>query len=333
MKPDLSVVVVNWNGGTMLGECLDCLGAQIGVRTEVLIVDNGSTDGSASIVHGRLPMARLISLDRNVGFAAAASLGLRRGIAPWRAVLNNDCFVDPGWSEAALAAAHVGDRPGMVATLQLDHRRERIDAAGIGLDRAGIAWNRLGGCAPNAMNGGPVFGPSGGAALYSAAMLADVGAFDGQFFAYYEDVDLAWRARLRGWGCGFAPEARSLHVGAATVGWNSPRQRHLIARNKVWTIFKCMAAADVPAAMTLDTALGVAFALAAPVRPAALASRLASLAGRAAAWRGVHHQLAKRRSIQGSRRADPRDWMAPFPTIGALQRRFGYLADRRSGGR
>ncbi len=332
MKPDLSVVVVNWNGGAMLRECLDCLGAVTGARIEVLVVDNGSTDASGSTVHGRLATVHLISLDRNVGFAAAASLGLRRGTAPWRAVLNNDCFVHPEWAAAALNAAHAGDRRGMVATVQFDRRGERIDAAGIGLDRAGIAWNRLGGRTPDAVDEGPLFGPSGGAALYSAAMLEDVGAFDGQFFAYYEDVDLAWRARLRGWGCGLAREARSRHVGAATAGWNSPRQRHLIARNKIWTIAKCMAAADVPAAMALDTALGVAFALAAPVRPASPAARLAALAGRAAAWRGLHHQLAKRRSIQGSSRADPRDWMAPFPTIEALQRRFGYLS-RRSGDR
>src|SRR5205823_12965818 len=117
---------------------------------------------------------------------------------------------------------------------------DTINSCGIALDPAGIAWDLLGG-RPARLVDRPreVFGPCAGAALYRRTLLDDVGLFDDDFFAYLEDVDLAWRARLRGWRCTLAPDALVRHVHAGTLGEGSPLKRYLLARNKVWTVAKC----------------------------------------------------------------------------------------------
>jgi GT2 family glycosyltransferase len=119
-------------------------------------------------------------------------------------------------------------------------RPDIINSAGICLDRAGIAWDRLGGQRNSATPGlpTPVFGASGGAALYRRTMLDQIGLFDEDFFAYLEDVDLAWRARLAGWDCLYVDTAVILHRHSATAVEGSPFKNKLLGRNKVWTILK-----------------------------------------------------------------------------------------------
>src|SRR5206468_2274482 len=120
------------------------------------------------------------------------------------------------------------------------------NSCGIAIDPAGIAWDRYGGSPTSAVDRDrEVFGPCAGAALYRRAMLEDVGLFDGDFFAYLEDVDLAWRARLRGWGCVLEPVAVVRHAHSATLGEGSPFKRYLLGRNKVWVLAKCLSADEL----------------------------------------------------------------------------------------
>src|SRR5207253_755400 len=134
-------------------------------------------------------------------------------------------------------------------------------------------WDRGGGHLDTldtfpAMTLPPLFGPSGGAALYSRALLEDVGLFDPELVAYYEDVDLAWRARLRGWRCAEAPRAQALHIGSATAGRNSARKRFLLARNKLWVAVRCYPGEALgrylAAVVVYDLAAAAAYALASP---------------------------------------------------------------------
>ena len=130
---------------------------------------------------------------------------------------------------------------GMVASKMLfAHRPEIINSAGIAMDSAGIAWDRRGGehDQPDETDLVEVFGPCGGAALYTRAMLDEIGLFDEDFFMYLEDVDLACRARLAGWTCLLQPQARVLHAHSATAGEGSPFKSYQLGRNKVWTLIK-----------------------------------------------------------------------------------------------
>lgn len=241
MFASVSIIVVNWNGRHHLQLCLSSLIAQTYPNFEIILVDNGSTDGSQALVREQFPDVRLIALRENVGFARGNNVGIGASTADYIATINNDTKVDPNWLTALVETAEANPQVGMCAAkLLFWDRPDIINSAGICLDRAGIAWDRLGGQRNSATPGlpTPVFGASGGAALYRRTMLDQIGLFDEDFFAYLEDVDLAWRARLAGWDCLYVDTAVILHRHSATAVEGSPFKNKLLGRNKVWTILK-----------------------------------------------------------------------------------------------
>jgi GT2 family glycosyltransferase len=134
-------------------------------------------------------------------------------------------------------------------------RPDMVQSAGIAMDRAAFAWDRLGGRPMReALQPCDVFGPSGGAGLYRREMLDEIGLFDERFFAYLEDVDLAWRAQRAGWRCRYAPAARVLHATSATSREGSPFKNRLLARNKVWLAAKNARLRDLPIIALYDAA-------------------------------------------------------------------------------
>jgi len=336
VRPPVSVVVVSWNGRPLLERLLPALAAQTFRDFELVAVDNGSTDGSAELVERLWPEARVLRAGVNLGFARGSNVGIGLARGQLLALLNNDCLPEPAWLERAVAAADASGA-GMVATRQLRAEDPRtIDSAGVALDRAAIAWDRGGGCDAGTPEAAlpPLFGPSGGAALYRRDLLEDVGTFDAELGMYYEDVDLAWRARLRGWGCAAAPGALALHLGSASGGRNSPRKRFLLARNKLWVAAKCYPSEALRrylAAMVLyDAAAAVAYATASPPRAVGPEARRAALAGRLAGLRGLPRQLAKRRAIQARRTASADDVlraMASLEPPWRAGRRFAHLPE------
>jgi hypothetical protein len=230
----VSVIVVNWNGRAYLEKCLASLQAQTYPAVEIIVVDNGSADGSAAWVVQRFPEARLIVNPDNRGFAAGNNQGVQAARGAYLALLNNDAWVEPNWLAELVAAVERDPRLGMA------DRPEIINSTGVCVDRSGISWDRSSGkearrtdCEP-----GAVFGPCAGAALYRRAVFEDVGLFDEDFFAYLEDVDLAWRARWRGWQAVYVPSARVYHVHSGTAREGSPLKTYLLARNKIQLIAK-----------------------------------------------------------------------------------------------
>jgi GT2 family glycosyltransferase len=209
------------------------------------------------------------------------------------ATLNNDAVPAPGWLAALVEAVEADPRVGMCASqMVLADRPGVLDSCGIGLDRVGIAWDLYGGEAVGADRAlVEPFGPCAGAALYRRAMLAQIGLFDERFFAYLEDVDLAWRARRRGWRCRYVAAARVRHQHSATGREGSWRKRFLLGRNKVWLLAKNYPAAGLwrwlPVVVAYDLA-AVAYGLVTRRDAAGLLGRLAGLAGLPGALRGRH---------------------------------------------
>ncbi|MGH2524060.1 MAG: glycosyltransferase family 2 protein, partial [Anaerolineales bacterium] len=202
MPPLASVVITNWNGCHFLEKCLGSLAAQTYPAVEIILVDNGSTDGSAAWVGEHFPAVRLIANARNMGFAAANNQGIRVAQGEYVALLNNDTWVEPDWLAELVQAIESGPRVGMVASKMVyADQPQVINSTGVCLDRSGVVWDRQTGLPERVSEREPVeiFGPCAGAALYRHALFDDVGVFDENFFAYLEDVDLAWRARWRGW--------------------------------------------------------------------------------------------------------------------------------------
>ncbi len=219
--PLVSVVVANYNGARFLRGCLDSLRQQTYPRIEVIVVDDASADGSVDLVRTEYPEVHLVVLPRNVGFATAANEGMRRSAGQVVALLNNDAEADSHWV-AELVAALQDDPAAGIATskILLYDRRDIIHTAGDFLGRDGIPGNRGVWQQDRGQFDTPeyVFGGCGGAVAYRREMLDDIGLFDETFFMYCEDVDLSFRAQLRGYRVRYVPTARVYHRLSATGG-------------------------------------------------------------------------------------------------------------------
>jgi len=290
------IIVVNWNGRHHLARCLPSLQAQTYRDFEVIVVDNGSTDGSAAWLMENFPGVRLVQNLRNLGFATANNQAIRATESPYVVTLNNDTEATETWLAELVSAAESDLSVGMVASqMLLADSPEVIDSAGIEIDWTGTAWQQRRG-EPIDEDGNPeeVFGPCAGAALYRRAMLDEIGLFDEDFFVYYEDVDLAWRARNAGWRCLYAPRARVYHVHSATGGKEPSRKRYLIGRNKVWALIK-----NYPAARLWVTwPLVLCFELAAVLYALLIERDTAPLQGRLAGCKEISHAWRKRRTVR-----------------------------------
>jgi len=235
------MIIPNWNGRHLLARCLAAIAEQTWRDFQVIVVDNGSTDGSVEWLKENCPSVEVIVNQDNRGFAAAVNQAVQASSGPYVATLNNDAEPEPGWLEALVQAIECDERVGMCSSKMLfADRPEMINSTGICVDRVGIVWDRRIGELDTNDEQEPVqvFGACGGAALYRRAMLDQVGGFDQDFFAYLEDVDLAWRARLAGWRGLYVPAARVLHRYSATGGEDSPFKNFYLGRNKVWLIIK-----------------------------------------------------------------------------------------------
>jgi GT2 family glycosyltransferase len=237
----VSVVVVNWNRLKLLRRCLESLQRQLFEDFELIVVDNGSTDGSAEFVarsyvdSGRL-RARLIRNSENLGFCAANNQGFQAARGRFIALLNNDAEAAPEWLGALRACFDQRPDIGMAASKILVHEEPgRIDKAGHLIYLDGQNRGRGSGepdqgqydCVEE------VLWPDGCAAMYRKEMLDRIGGFDEDFFAYGDDAELGLRARIAGWSCLYTPDAVVRHHRGSTLGLISSRRVELIERNRV----------------------------------------------------------------------------------------------------
>jgi GT2 family glycosyltransferase len=302
-----SVVIPNWNGAHHLPVCLDALRAQTYPHIEIILVDNGSTDGSQEMVSELYPEVRLLALDRNRGLTGGNNAGFCAARGEILISLNNDTEVEPRFVEALVQALVEHPEAGMVAAkMLLFDRRDILHSAGDGFGVDGIpfnhgVWQRDEGQFDEP---GWIFGGCGGAVAYRRAMLDDVGQFDESFFMYCEDVDLNWRALLAGWRCWYTPEAVVYHKLSATGG--GPLASYYTGRNTLWVIAK-----NVPAALLRrywPRILGAQMRVTCDALQAwrGEAAR-ARLRGQLAGLIGCPRMLKVRRAIQARRRATDDD--------------------------
>jgi N-acetylglucosaminyl-diphospho-decaprenol L-rhamnosyltransferase len=224
-----TVVIPTFNARSLLAETLEHLNAQT-VEHDIVIVDNGSADGTVELVAEQFPSARVVALDENLGFGRAVNRGVELASTDAIVLVNNDVLCPPDFLERLLAPLE-DERIGMVAGVLVQHDRPGlVDSAGIELDATLGSWDMLWNRSVDHLAAAPEpVGPCGGAAAYRTDAFREAGGFDEAFFAYWEDVDLALRLRLAGYGCVRAPRARALHKHGQTVGAASPQQRRLEA--------------------------------------------------------------------------------------------------------
>jgi len=282
VEPLASVIVPSYNGAHLLPACLESLLGQSYPRLEVIVADGASIDPTRHVVGQRYPNVRLLQLRRNRGFAGNVNVGLRAARGEMLLLLNNDAQAEPDWVAKCVSALLDDPARGAVASKVLYADRRTINSAGDVFGRDGAPRQRGNGTLDGAPWDEPqaVFGTSGGAAAYRRSMLADVGLLDEAFFMYLEDVDLAFRAQLRGWSCLYQPRARVFHVGTASAP--GPLVSFYNGRNLIRLLVK-----DVPSGL-LSTLL-----------PAALGYQVRRAREAALAWRGAEARATLRGQLAG----------------------------------
>jgi GT2 family glycosyltransferase len=298
-----AVVIPTWNGLSILETALSSLARQTLPAAEVIVVDNGSTDGTTAHVRERWPEVSLVVLEGNRGFAAAVNAGVAASSSEYVALLNNDMELDPEWLATLVAALDGDPRAGSAASkLRMLREPELLDGAGDLVTWYGATWRRGHGEPDRGQYDEPgvVASPCAGAALYRRRALEEVGGFDERFFAYLEDADWGLRAQLAGWRCLWVPSAVAYHLGGATSRRMGDLETELIARNtlalvlKSWPLSRLVMWSPVVAAYQ-------AYVL---IRAIRAGTWNAVLRGWGAAIRGLPATLRARREVR-ARTSDP----------------------------
>lgn len=218
--PKPVVIVPNWNGLDELQPCLDSLAAQT-LKPHVIVVDNGSVDGSVAFIKKQYPDIELILHDVNKGYAGGVNPGFLRAIemsADYAAPFNNDAVADKNWLKRLVS--YLDDHPeaGIAACKVLSAGGKHLDSTGDQYTVWGLPYPRGRGESDidRYDDDTEIFAASGAASLYRVSMLEQIGLLDEAFFAYYEDVDLSFRAQLAGWKVAFVPDAVAYHATSTT---------------------------------------------------------------------------------------------------------------------
>lgn len=240
--PSVSVIILTWDGKQFLSGCLDSVLKQTLPPTEIILVDNGSRDGSVEFVRERYQdSVKIVENDSNVGFAEGNNRGIRTSCGKYVVLLNNDAQPHPRWLEVMVSLMEENPGAGMCACkIVCAHDPNLIDYAGFLIYRDGTVRSRgrLEEDRGQYSRVEETFAPSGCAALYRRKMLDEIGLFDPDFFIYGDDSELGFRGRLAGWNVLFAPQALVYHIGSATTGAYSPFKAFLVERNRLWLVIK-----------------------------------------------------------------------------------------------
>lgn len=307
MTPVLTVAVLSYDGRPLLEGLLPSLAAQDFRDFHTVVVDNGSSDGTAAWLAEEWPNVQVVPLPENVGVTAALNVCVRAAGAEFVALLNNDIELDRlALGELVRTLRDHPEAGSAGAKLVSFHDRSTLDGAGDVFDWAGTGWRRGHGEPDDGRYDVPeaVFGACGGAALYRREALAEVGPFDESFFAFVEDTDWALRAQLAGWSCRYVPTAVVYHIGSATLGAGmTDFTRYHLWRNGIWLVAK-----DYPLAAMLRHLPRLLYVQAAQLVLATRARRLGLWARiMYDAARGLPGVLRRRRAVQGTRRVRVRD--------------------------
>jgi hypothetical protein len=240
--PFFSVIIVNWNGRHLLEECLDSIPGRGNGEIEVIVVDNGSTDGSADFLRSRyVPRIRLIELPSNEGWSGGNNRGIESAGGEYVLLLNNDTRLENGFFSRLREGISRHPGSGMFAVKILDDKdRTVIDNTGhvIFWDGSSRGRGRMKKDGPEYAKEEEVLCPSGAAGVYKREIFGRVGLIDEDYFTYGEDTELGLRARKAGYRCHYIPSAVMYHKYSASGGAYTPRKVYYVERNRIWTVIK-----------------------------------------------------------------------------------------------
>jgi GT2 family glycosyltransferase len=303
--PIASVVVLSFNGLEHLEICLSSLCAQTFTDREILLVDNGSTDGSKAWIEARFPEVRVARLEQNRGVPAGVNFGIAEARGRFIAILNNDIEAHPEWLSESIRALEQHRDAGFTATrIRLFYQRDRLDTTGDLYFREGFPAKRgwLHRDGPNFDAAGWVFGACAAATVYRREVFDAVGNLDEDFEAMLEDLDLSFRAQLQGFKCRYVPTAILYHKMGATLGVG--RAQQLRMHRNLWLL----RIKNLPGALWLRYLPRMLLGEAAVLLRAVATRRFGVMMhARLQVLQRLKATLAKRRAIQATRRISARE--------------------------
>ena len=241
----VTIVIPNYNGKHFMEPCLSSLSEQTYKDFHILVVDNASSDGSIEYMEENYPDIELIKLQKNYGFSKAVNIGIQHSRTPYVILLNNDTTVDTRYVEEMVKAIEKSPKIFSVSSKMIQmYHPELIDSAGDLYTLLG--WGVCRGCGrpvSNYTKYDEIFTACAGAAIYRRSVFDEIGYFDVNHFAYLEDIDIGYRARIYGYYNMYCPTALVYHVGSGTSGskYNSFKVK-LAARNNLYLNYKNMPA-------------------------------------------------------------------------------------------
>lgn len=250
MKTRVAIIIPNWNGKDSLGDCIESLSMQAN-SPEIVVVENGSTDGSLEFLQTSYPKITILPQAKNLGFAGGVNVGLQYAIEKkyaYAALFNNDAVANKDWLKYLVKELDENTDVGIATCKLLRNDKKHIDSTGDLYTSWGLPFPR----GRDELDNGQydkralVFGASGGASLYRVSMLKRVSLFDEDFFAYYEDIDISFRAQLAGWKVAYQPKAIAYHQVGATSGKIKGFAAYQSLKNLPWVYWK-----NVPIAIAL----------------------------------------------------------------------------------
>ena len=277
----IDIVVPTHDGWELTRTCLEHLRLQT-LPHSVVVADNASTDGTATLVRRSFPDASVVELAANHGFAFACNRGVEAGHGDVVVLVNNDVECPPDFLERLVAPLGENAQLGSVASVLVHPDGRTIDSVGVTADRTLAGFPRLRGHSLADVHAvAPVLaGPDGGAGAYRRVAWEQVGGFDERVFMYGEDVDLAFRLRAAGWQTAVAPDAVAVHLGSASIRRRSPSQRFHGGFGRGYFLRRYGVLRDAPVRALVTEAIVV-------VGDALLSRDLAALRGRIAGWRAA----------------------------------------------
>ena len=309
------IVILNWNGVGHLRRFLPSVVAAAPSGVEVVVADNGSTDGSVAVLGSEFPTVRIVRLDRNYGFAGGYNRALRQVEADYYILLNSDVETPAGWLDPLLDTLERNPDVAVVSPKLISSEDRRLfeyaGAAGGYIDWLGYPFCRGRILRTVEEDRGQyddardLFWVSGAAFCCRADVFRALGGFDDDFFAHMEEIDLCWRMQLAGYRVRVVPESRVYHLGGGTLQTDSPSKVFYNHRNNLAMLYKCSSSGQRLLVSVLRPALDVLAALSYLVQ-----GRADNFRAVFRAWRDFlkwHPSLAeKRRAIQTSRKAGVR---------------------------
>ena len=237
-----AVVIPNLNGENSIEECINSLFSQT-IKNTAIVVENGSTDNSLAILKKNYQDIEIIENSKNLGFAGGVNQGIKKAIdlgAEYIALFNNDAIADKNWLKELVEVMHTSPKVGIVAPKLLSSDKKHLDSTGDQYTNWGLPYPRGRRELDDGQYGKPerVFAASGGASLYRVSMLKEIGLFDEDFFAYYEDVDISFRAQLAGWKVAYEPSSIVYHEIGATSSKIPGFTTYQTIKNLPWLFWK-----------------------------------------------------------------------------------------------